>query len=123
MDQDKKEKIKEKVKIGVWVAIGASILTMIIGFHWAGWVTSSTAKSIGEEMSQAAVVDHLAPVCVAQFNHDAEKAQKYKELKETDSWDRGDYVERQGWATMPYEKKPDRSVADKCAELIIQTDK
>jgi len=123
MDQDKKEKIKEKIKIGVWVAIGASILTMIIGFHWAGWVTSSTAKGIEEEMSQAAVVDRLAPICVAQFNHDAEKAEKYKELKKTDSWDRGDYVLKQGWATMPDEKKPNREVADKCADLIIQASK
>ncbi len=29
---------KEKIKIGVWAAIGGAILTMIIGFAWGGWV-------------------------------------------------------------------------------------
>jgi hypothetical protein len=26
-----------------------------------------------------------------------------------------------GWATMPYEKKPDREVAEKCTEMILQS--
>ena len=114
---------KEKIKIGVWAAIGAAILTVIIGFQWGGWVTAATAHSMGEEMAQDAVVGHLTPICVDQFNHDPEKVEKYKELKKKDSWDRIDYVIDQGWATMPSEKKADRAVAEKCAEQIIQTGK
>ena len=30
--------VKEKIKIGVWGAIGGAIVTMIVGFAWGGWV-------------------------------------------------------------------------------------
>jgi hypothetical protein len=115
--------IKEKIKIGVGAAIGGAILTMIIGFNWGGWVTGGTAQEMGEEMSEVAVVDRLTPICVEQFKQDPEKDKKFKELKGTDSWKRDDYVIKQGWATMPYEKKPDRKVAEKCTEQIMQSSK
>ncbi len=111
---------KEKIKTGVWAAIGGAILTMIIGFAWGGWVTGGTAKSKGEEMAENAVVDRFLPICVAQFNEDPEKDKKLKELKEESSWSRDKYVKDQGWATMPYEKEPDSSVAEKCAEQILK---
>jgi hypothetical protein len=111
---------KEKIKIGVWAAIGGAVLVMIIGFAWGGWVTGGTAQSRAEEMAADAVANRLASICVAQFNQDSEKDQKLKKLKETDTWQRGGYVEKQGWATMPYEKEPDSTVADKCVEQIMQ---
>ena len=49
-----------------------------------------------------------------------EKDQKLKELKKTDSWKRGSYVEKQGWATMPSEKKPDSKVAAECSSQILE---
>ncbi len=111
---------KEKIKIGVWAAIGGAILTMIIGFALGGWVTGGTAQSRAEKMAADAVVARLAPICVAKFIQDSEKNQKLKKLKETDSWQRGGYVEKQGWATMPGEKNPDSKVAEACAELLMQ---
>ncbi len=112
---------KEKIKMGVWAAIGGAILTMIIGFAWGGWVTGGTAQSSAEKLAADAVATRLAPICVAQFNQDQEKDKKLKELKEKSSWERDTYVKEQGWATMPYEKEPDGSVAEKCAEQIMQT--
>ena len=111
---------KEKIKIGVWTAIGGAILTMIIGFSLGGWVTGSTAQRMAEETSADAVVARLVPICIAQFNQDPEKDKKLKELKEKSRWERDTYVKEQGWATMPYEKEPDSSVAEKCAEQIMQ---
>ena len=115
--------IKDKISTGVWAAIGGAILTMIIGFNLGGWVTGGTAQSMAEEMSEVAVVDRLTPICVEQFKQDPEKDKKFKELKGTDSWKRDDYVKKQGWATMPYEKKPDGKVAEKCTEQILQSSK
>ncbi len=112
---------KEKIKTGVWAGIGGAILTMIIGFAWGGWVTGGTAQSRAEKLSADAVVARLVPICVAQFNQDQEKDKKLKELKEKSRWERDKYVKAQGWATMPYEKEPDGSVAEKCAEQIMQT--
>ena len=107
-------------KTGVfWSLVAVVVVTMIIGFAWGGWVTGGTAEKIAEEMAEDAVVLRLAPICVFQFNQDPEKDQKLKELKETSNWKRGDFVEEQGWATMPGEEKPDNKVADACANLLI----
>jgi len=63
----------------------------------------------------------LAPICVEQFNQDSKKDQNLKELKKTDSWMRGDYVAKQGWATMPGEKEAASNVAGKCADLLVES--
>ncbi len=114
---------KEKIKIGVWTAIGGAVLVMIIGFAFGGWVTGGTAQSRAEEMAEEAVVNRLAPICVAKFNQDSEKTQKLKKLEETDSWQRGGYVEKQGWATMPGKEKPDSKVAEACVKLLMAVNK
>jgi hypothetical protein len=48
---------------------------------------------------------------------------KLKEVKATDTWQRGDYVKKQGWATMPGEAEPDGKVADECVKLLMLTSK
>ena len=78
---------------------------------------------MAEKMAEDAVVKRLAPMCVVQFNRDPRKDQKLKELKETSGWQRGDYVGKQGWATMPGEEKPDGKVAEECARLLVLTSK
>ncbi len=110
----------EKITVGIWGAIGGAIVLAIIGFKWGGWVSGGTAQAMAEEMAVKAVVDRLTPICVAQFNQDPEKDQKLKELKKTDFWTRTSYVEKQGWATMPSEKKPDSKVAAECASQILE---
>ncbi len=110
----------EKIQTALWGAVGGGIVLAIIGFTWGGWVTGGTARELGQEMAEVAVVGLLAPICVEQFNQDSAKDQKLTTLKETDSWKRNDYVEKQGWATMPGEKEADSKVAGKCAELIVE---
>jgi hypothetical protein len=92
---------------------------MIIGFTWGGWVTGRTARTMAEDMAEDAVIDRLAPICVAQFNQDPGKDQKLEELKETGSYQRRTYVQDQGWATMPGEEEPDRKVVDECVRLLM----
>ena len=106
-----------------WSWVGSIVLTMIIGFAWGGWVTGGTAKSMAEQVAEEAVVKRLAPICVVQFNRDSGKDQKLKELKETSGWQRGDYVGKQGWATIPGEEKPDSKVAEECARLLMLVSK
>ena len=111
---------KEKIKTGVWGAVGGAAIAMIIGFGWGGWVLGSNSLDMGEEMARNAVLDRLTPICVAQFNQDQARDQKIEELKGIDSWKRGEYVRKQGWATMPFEKDPDGRVSERCAELIMK---
>ncbi len=110
----------EKIKPPLWGAVGGGIVLAIIGFAWGGWVTGGTAQEMAEELAERAVVARLAPICVEQYNQDSEKDQKLEKLKETKSWQRDDYVEKQGWATMPGEKEADSKVAERCAELLAE---
>ena len=114
---------KEKIKLLVWGAIGGAIVLAIIGFALGGWVTGGTAQEMAKEMADEAVIDRLAPICVAQFQQDPNKEERLKELKKLDSWKRGDYVKEQGWATMPGEKEPDSEVADECARRLVEPEK
>jgi hypothetical protein len=96
-----------------WVA--CVVVTMIVGFTWGGWVRGSTARSMAEDT----IVSRLAPICVVQFDRDPGKQQKLQELKATSSWQGGDYVKSQGWATMPGESEAAGRVADECAKLLM----
>jgi len=82
-------------------------------------VTGGTARSMAEKMTEDAVVKRLAPMCVVQFKQAPGKDQKLKDWKKTDSWQRSEYVEKQGWATMPGEEKPDSKVASECVRLLM----
>ena len=82
-------------------------------------MTGGTAQSLAEKMAEDAVVKRLAPMCIVQFKQAPGKDQKLKELEKTDSWQRSEYVEKQGWATMPGEEKPDSKVASEGARLLL----
>ena len=111
----KKEVIKPLVG---GIAIGAIALLIVV--FWTGWVvTSNKAESQGKQMAAEAVVEVLAPICVEQFAQDPNKAERLEALKEKSSYQRDDYVEEIGWATMPAAESPVRGVADACAIQII----
>jgi hypothetical protein len=102
-----------------WFSVASIILTMIVGFNWGGWVTGSTAQRMAEVTAQNAVVQRLAPICVAQFNQDPEKDQKLQELKAVSSYQRNGYVKDQGWATMLGEENSDNKVTTECVKLLM----
>ena len=102
-----------------WSCVASMVLTMIVGFSWGGWVTGGTARATAETMAYDAVITRLAPICVLQSGRDPAKAVKLVALKEESSWQRGEYVGKQGWATMPGEQEPDRRVAEICATLLM----
>jgi hypothetical protein len=103
-----------------WSWVLVVVLTLIVGFEWGGWVTGKTAKSRAEAASNDAVMARLTPICVAKARQDPQWAEKDKALLATGSWDRADYVAKQGWATMPTEKLPDPQVAQECATHLAE---
>ena len=112
--------IKEMMKPPfIWgVVIGAIALLIVI--FWTGWVmTSSSAKEQGEQMAKEAVLENLVPICVEQYLQDPNKVERFAELKEKSSYQRDDYVDEKGWATMPGAESSVRGIADKCAKQII----
>ena len=104
-------------KVFVFWSWGAvAVLTTMVGFIAGGWMTEATSQKLAED----AIVMRLSPICVGQFNQHPERSQKLQELKAIDSWKRREFVELQGWATMPGEEKPDRRVADECVRLLAK---
>jgi hypothetical protein len=108
----------EKIKLGSWSALGGAIALALVGFNYGGWVTGGTAAAMAKDVAADAVAERLGTICVAQFNKDSDKGQKVKEMKDKDTWDKGRFIEKQSWAIMPGDDKPDSRVADSCAKLL-----
>jgi len=109
-----------KVKQGLLGAVVGAVVLMIIGFTWGGWVTGIKAQRMAADAAERAVVKRLAAICVVQSNQDPAKDQKVKKIKELDTWVRGDYVGKQGWATMPGDDRPDNAVSTQCGTLLLK---
>jgi hypothetical protein len=109
----------KEIKAFAWgMAVGAVALLIVV--FSAGWVvTSGSALLKAKAMAATAVMNRLAPISVAQFMLDPDKEERLYELKELDAWKRGEYVEKQGWATMPGEKNPDSMLATECARRLV----
>lgn len=105
-----------------WFCIGSIALTILVGFQWAGWQTAKGAADLATVAADAAVVKQLAPICVAQFNLDPERAQKLVALKASSTYQRAGYVTDQNWATMPGVEKPVKKVAEACALLLMDVE-
>ena len=73
---------------------------------------------MAKEIAANAVAERLGSICVAQLNRDSEKAQKLKEMQGQDTWEKGRYIEKQSWAIMPGDEKPDSGVAAACARHL-----
>lgn len=113
---------KESIIPFIWGGVVCMIILLIVIFS-ADWVvTSGSAQRNAEEMAEQAVIDQLAPICVLQFNQDSEKDKKLKELEELSIWGtkREEFVEEQGWATMPGSEVPVDGVAKECANRLVK---
>ena len=103
----------------LWACVASAVVTMVVGFTWGGWVTGGTARNVAASAADDAVAKRLAPMCVVWFTQDPSKDRKLKELKAMNAWETGDYVMKQGWATMPGEQGPESMVAEACAKLLV----
>jgi len=110
------------VKPGVWGAVLGSILTMIVGFSYGGWTTSSTTARLGKVQADAAVTTALVPFCIAQSKADRAGTKKMVELRAiTSSYEQQEFVTKTGWATVPGSEGPNRDVAEACAAALLKT--
>ena len=121
-DEETAKMKREQIRPFVWGMVAGMIVLLIVVFS-AGWVvTSGTAKAEAKEVAANAVMNRLAPIAVAQFMQDPNKEERLKEMKKLESWgtnNRSDFVEKQGWATMPGETKPDSQVAYEVARRLM----
>jgi len=111
---------KQQMKPFAWGAVVGAVGLSILMFS-TGWaVTSGVAEADAREMSRAAVIENLAAICVAQFEATANKEENLNKLIATDTWQRGSYVQQQGWAIMPGSDSATSQVAAACAMRLAQ---
>ena len=67
-------------------------------------------------MTEAALLNTRAAICVAQFSKAPNDQQRLKQLKAVNSWERAAFIEKGGWDKMPGEEKANDTVARACAE-------
>lgn len=112
-------KLPAETKPFLWGAAAGAIALAFVGFNWGGWVTGGTAEKLAASRAGVALVAALTPICVSQFQRSPKAQASLAALKETKSWEQGDYVSKGGWATMPGSTaEPNRDVATACAEAL-----
>jgi len=108
------------IKPGAWGVVIGSLLTMILGFSWGGWMTTSSADRLATERSQTAVTAALVPVCLEKSKADPASAKKLGALRALpSSWDQRDAVLKDGWASVG-QGEGNRDVADLCATQLLK---
>lgn len=108
------------LKPGVWGFVIGSVLTMVLGFGWGGWMTASGADRVARERSSAAVVSALVPVCIEKSKSDPALVKRLAELRGlTSSWEQSEAVIRDGWATIG-SGDANRDVAEACASQLVK---
>jgi hypothetical protein len=116
------QEFRALLKPGIWGAVIGSILTMIVGFSWGGWTTSSTARQLAMQQTDAAVSAALLPICLAAGKADRGHTKKLSELTAmTSSYEQTEFVMKTGWATFPGQADPHRGVAEACASALLKT--
>lgn len=108
------------MKPGAWGFVIGSVLTMVLGFSWGGWMTGSGADRLVLERSSAAVVSALVPVCIEKSKSDPALGKRLAELRTfTSSWQQSEAVMRDGWATIG-SGEANREVAEACASQLVK---
>ena len=108
-----------ELKPAVWGAIAGAAALWIVGFSWGGWTTSATASSTAKSQADKAVVMALAPICAERFKREANVQANTDALKKVSSWQRGEFIEKGGWATMATGGTASPGVGNACAELLV----
>lgn len=113
---------KASKKVLVWSWVGVSILTMVVGFTWGGWVTGGSATERAETAVEDAVAQLAADVCFTHFMAAPDARVSLAALKEETSYARRSFVEKGGWATIAGRDKPVEGAAELCADKLADAE-
>jgi hypothetical protein len=102
-----------------WSCAAGAIAVMVVGFNWGGWVTGGTARSMAESAGASARDQLVAAVCVERFQAGNDAGAQLVALKALGSYERGSFLEKGGWATMPDKIVPTGSATRLCADKLV----
>jgi len=115
--------IPKWIKPAAWGAIGGAFAITIIGFS-ADWVTTTgAAAAMADDQAQLAALSALTPICVAQFGEETAQVREEQlaAMGEQSSWEQGEIVAAQGWATIPGTEKANKDLAEACSKQLLET--
>jgi len=110
------------IKPAVLGCVFGTIGVLTVAFKADLIVTADTASTMAEHEADSAVVASLTPICVAQYKGSGTPT-LLASLEKQRSWERVDFVEEHGWATMPGSKTPNKDVANACAHELMKLKK
>jgi hypothetical protein len=102
----------------VWSCAASIVATVAVGFTWGGWVTGGTARSMAAAAATSGRDELVAAICVDRFQNGRDAHGQLAALKELQGWNRGAFIEKGGWATMPDKAKPTSTAARLCADQL-----
>ena len=110
-----------KLTTGILWFVGGACFAMVVGFNWGGWSTATSTQKLSDE----AVLASRAAICIAQFKNAANYKMKIKEFQGTESYQRGEIIEKGGYDKMPGQEAASWGVASACVaglEASIKTE-
>ena len=110
--------IPAQTKPAIWGAIAGAIATLILGFYFGGWHTAHSADQLANERSGNKVISALAPFCVDRFRKSADAAQSAELLTFTTNYERGSFLEKGGWTSLPGSTETNWAVGRACGDLL-----
>ncbi|MBY5371122.1 hypothetical protein HFO93_29445 [Rhizobium leguminosarum] len=103
-----------------WSIVGASALTMALGFTWGGWTTSGRARVMTDIAVRNAKADLVAGICVHNFVTASDAQANLKTLQAKSSWQRDDFITEGGWAKIAGIDGTVTNAADACADQLVK---
>ncbi len=102
-----------------WTAVGASALTMAVGFFGLGWVTGQTAADMANDARNQGHAELASVVCAENFRAYPAALEQHQQISEMSGFRQRQFVEGQPWALMPGADSVGRDVAQLCAARIL----
>lgn len=106
----------------IWSCVGASVLTMIVGFTVGGWTTGGTAAEMVAEAEHDARAQLASTICVEHFVSAPDASENLAALKDTPSYQQDDFVEEGGWVMLAGMDEAVDGASDICADTLAAMD-
>lgn len=105
----------------IWSALIATVVWTAVGFSWFGPGFNWTTQGSATQMSETAVQNSLAMICVAQARRSPNAEASIQELSGLSTWKQGEFVEKAKWANIPGIESNTSRIAELCADKLSQT--
>lgn len=105
----------------IWSALIATVVWTAVGFSWFGPGFNWTTQGSAAQMSEQAVQNSLATICVAQAKSSPNAEILIQELSGLSTWKQGEFVEKTNWVNIPGVESGKSQIAELCASKLSAT--